>query len=151
HDHRPTVVLSLLDKIQLIATARTMFNFPKPSIGREGETLWRSMTHRPDFRQTKPRIAGRRLSFWCDMDHLAQVFVGLLRLHRNRIAGGTVAKSNEQCAVLRIDGDARTGLAHRSVSERRALKDDVDIRQRARVLIQRGTVDSLDARVGIND
>src|SRR5207249_11685393 len=76
--------------------------------------------------------------------------VGLLRLHRNRIASGSVAKSDEQVAVLRIDGDAGTGLAHRSVGERCALKDGVHIRQRARILIQRGTVDSLDAIVGIN-
>src|SRR5262245_13700869 len=109
------------------------------------------MTHRPDLRQAKRRIAGRRLSFWRDVDDLAQVFVGLLRLQRNRIAGGSIPNRDEQVAVLRIDGDARTGLAHRSVGERCALKDGVRIRQRAGVLIQRGAVDSLDARVGIDD
>src|SRR6185436_16687960 len=56
HDHRPTVVLALLDEIQLIATARTMFSFPKPSVGRKGQTLWGAMPHRPDFRQAKRRV-----------------------------------------------------------------------------------------------
>src|SRR5262249_41017701 len=115
HDHRPAVVLALLDQIQLIATARTMFNFPQPSIGCEGQTLWRTMTHRPDFRWAKRRIAGRRFAFWRDVDHLAKVFVALLRLHRNRTAGRSVPKRDEQVAVLRIDGDAGTGLAQRSV------------------------------------
>src|SRR5262249_58396052 len=123
HDHGPAVILALLDEIQLIPTARTMFNFPEPSIGRERQPLWRSMTHRPDFRQAKPRIPGRRLAFWRDVDHLAQVFVALLRLHRNRIAGRTVPESDEQVAVFRIDGDAGPGLAHCSIGERSALKD----------------------------
>src|SRR5207244_13363638 len=104
HDHRPTVVLALLDQIQLIATARTMFNFPKPSIGCEGQTLWRAMAHRPDFRQAKRRIAGRRLAFWRDVDHLAQVFVGLLRMRRYRIAGGSGAKRVDGVGVLLLYG-----------------------------------------------
>ena len=77
----------------------------------------------------------------------------LLCLQRNRIAGGAVANRHEQVAVLRIDGDARAGLADRLLRKGLRLNEGDDIRERARLFIENGAVDGQAAilRVDVAD
>src|ERR1043166_807865 len=48
-DKRPAVVLPGLDQIELVASSRSVLDFPQPAIRREGETVRRSMTRGPRF------------------------------------------------------------------------------------------------------
>ncbi len=86
HDHRPAVVLALLDDVQLVTAPRAVLHFPQPAVGREGQPLRRPVSHGPRARQPQRRIAGRRLALGRDVNHLAQIGVQVLRLQREWIA-----------------------------------------------------------------
>jgi len=97
-------------RIQLIATARTMFNFPKPSVGREGSNPAVFDDHRPDFRQSQAPDCRRRLPsgvMWTP----CQILIRLLRLQRSG-SPWSGRHCHEQVAVLWIVA-IRDGLAHR--------------------------------------
>ena len=137
HDHRPAVVLALLDDVQLVTAARAVLHFPQPAVGRERQPLRRPVAHGPRARQAQRRIAGRRLAFGRDVNHLAQIGIQVLRLQRERIAGGAIAnrrrtdsRPSDRSAMREPD------LLHRAIGERGRLEDGGDVRDRASVLVQ---------------
>src|SRR5262245_2801016 len=84
-NHRKAVVLSLVDDVDLVAAARSVFARPEfASSGMNGDTLDVAEAERVDFRM-RPGAAGKRVVFWnrsigVDAQHLAHVAVVLLRL-----------------------------------------------------------------------
>src|SRR5438552_4210687 len=96
-------------------------------------------------------LPGAGFPSWVDVDHLAQILIRLLRLHR---IGSPVERSPTATNRLPSFGSMAlrepVWLTARLVKGG-ALKDGVHIRERAGVLVQRGAVDRLDASVGIDD
>src|SRR5262245_13147550 len=120
-DHRPTVILALLDNVDLVAAARAVFVLPQLACGGvQRETLRIAMAVAPDFRfgagLAGERIVGRHRAIRPDADDLAEVVSETLRL----VARSEMLAQGQKEAVIRrlhdaaaemIAAGARAGLA----------------------------------------
>ena len=113
-DDGPAVVLALLDDVQLIATARSVFVVPElAGKGVCGKTFGVANAICPDFRQragfVEEGIVGGRRSVGGDVEDLAEVTAQVL-CDRPGWGVGAVTRGDEQGAIGRED-DAASGLA----------------------------------------
>src|SRR5262245_49575483 len=120
-DHRPAVILALLDEVDLVAAARPMLVLPQLSgDGVEREPLGIAVAVAPDLRLGRRLadvgIVRRNRAVGPDADYLAEIVCKILRL----VAGGEVVAGGQKERVVRrlrnaaaemIAAGERTGLA----------------------------------------
>ncbi len=114
-DHRPAVILTLLDEVEFVAAARTMLVFPQAARCRiKCQALLAAVTDGPDFRQRAGRIeegiAGCGLAIGRNVDDLAQICIQLLRHVPGRCSGTVAVADRDKQIAVRRDGDAASGL-----------------------------------------
>ena len=130
HDHRPAVVLALLDDVELVAAARTVLGFPQAAGPRiERQAFLAADAIGPDLGQdarlAEERIVGRRRAVGRDVNDLAEMGVQPLRhVPRRRIRA--VADGHEQVAVG-PDRDAAAGLAAEPLGRHGRLGSEDDL------------------------
>src|SRR5258708_30153922 len=79
----PAVIAALLDQVEFVAAARTVFGLPQIAVIVEGEPFLAALADGPDLRQAAVRagegIAGRGSAVLGDAEDLAQMGVQRLR------------------------------------------------------------------------
>src|SRR5262244_406684 len=122
-DHRPAVILALLDDVDLVAAARPMLVLPQlPGHGVEREALGIAVAVAPDLRlggrPADERIVRRDRAIGPDADDLAEIVGRILRL----VAGGEMLARGQEEIVVRRQRNAAAEMV--AAGERAGLAED---------------------------